>query len=171
MKQKMTARATFGTGMRFEVRAGSGHHVTLDAQITDGGQDAGFRPMEMLLVGLAGCTGMDVISILRKKRMLVTDYEVRVEGIRSKTHPMVFTEITVEHVITGYRLQSEAVARAIELSERRYCGVGAMLGKTARLTHSFRILDAEASKALVPPVNRAITTLDPARPEPPVPQD
>ncbi|MBE3560164.1 MAG: OsmC family protein [Ktedonobacteraceae bacterium] len=141
----MTAQVTLATGMRFEATAGSGHHVTLDAAEHGGGQNAGFRPMEMLLVGLAGCTAMDVISILRKKRQQVTAYEVHVEGIRAEDHPMVFVEITVEHVVTGHHVQPEAVERAIQLSEERYCGAGAMLGKVARLKHTFRILEAAVS--------------------------
>ena len=142
MAEIMTARATLETGMCFDVESGSGHHVTLDAAVHGGGQDAGFRPMELLLVGLAGCTGMDVISILRKKRQDVTGYEVRVRGERAEEHPMVFVEITVEHVVTGHAIHPEAVARAIHLSEERYCGAGAMLGKVARLTHTYRIVEA-----------------------------
>ncbi len=148
MAEKMTARATLTSGMRFEAQAGSGHHITLDAAEQDGGQDSGFRPMEMLLVGLAGCTAMDVISILRKKHQQVTAYEVQVEGIRADPHPMVFTTIRVEHIITGRRIQPEAVARALQLSEERYCGVGAMLGKVAHLTHTFCIIEkADASSS------------------------
>lgn len=171
MTQKMTARAKFETGMRFTTTAGSGHQVILDAAVADGGQDTGFRPIEMLLVGLAGCAGMDVIAILRKKRQLVTDYEVRVEGIRAEDHPMVFLEINVEHIITGYDLQPQAVERAIHLSEERYCGVGAMLGKTAHLTHSFRIIDAEASKSLTQTGTHAITIPTSSFETPVVPQD
>ena len=142
MGQVMTAQATLLDGMRFSAEAGSEHTVTLDASRDDGGQNSGFRPMEMLLVGLAGCTGMDVISILRKKRQQVTNYAVRVRAERAEDHPMVFTTITVEHVVTGHDISEEAVARAIELSETRYCGAGAMLGKTARLTHTHRIVAA-----------------------------
>src|SRR6266581_91008 len=120
MAETMTAQSTLTTGMRFEVEAGSGHRVTLDASEQDGGHDEGFRPMELLLVGLAGCTGMDVISILRKKRQQVTAYEVQVTGVRAEDNPMVFVEITVEHIVTGRHLQPEAVARAIQLSEGRY---------------------------------------------------
>jgi len=98
--------------------------------------------MELLLVGLGGCTGMDVISILRKKRQQVTGYAVHVSGIRAEENPMVFVEITVLHIVTGHHIQPEAVARAIQLSEERYCGAGAMLGKVAHLTHTFRIVEA-----------------------------
>ena len=142
MAEQMTATARLETGMLFDAEAGSGHHVTLDAAAHDGGNNEGFRPMELLLVGLAGCTGMDVISILRKKRLQVTGYAVHVTGIRAEDHPMVFVEITVEHIITGHQIQPEAVARAIQLSEERYCGAGAMLGKVAHLTHTFRIVEA-----------------------------
>ena len=148
MAEVMTAQATLATGMRFEVEGGSGHAVTLDASKRDGGQDAGFRPIEMLLVGLAGCTGMDVISILRKKRQDVTAYQVQVRGVRAETHPMVFVEITVEHIVTGHAVQPEAVARAIQLSEERYCGAGAMLGKVAHLTHTYRIVEAVDAPAV-----------------------
>ncbi|HEY7414903.1 MAG TPA: OsmC family protein [Ktedonobacteraceae bacterium] len=154
MAEKMTARATLADGMRFEAQASSGHYVTLDASEQDGGRDTGFRPMEMLLVGLAGCTGMDVISILRNKRQQITAYEVHVEGIRAEDHPMVFVEITVEHIVTGQHIQPEAVARAIQLSEGRYCGAGAMLGKVAHLKHTFTILETVntsiAAEACVP---------------------
>jgi len=152
MAETMTAQSKLATGMRFEVEAGSGHHITLDAAEHDGGHNEGFRPMELLLVGLAGCTGMDVISILRKKRQEVTGYEVHVTGVRAEEHPMVFVEITVEHIVTGHRIQSEAVARAIELSEERYCGAGAMLGKVAHLTHTYRIVEAAETLAVATPL-------------------
>jgi putative redox protein len=152
MAEIMTARATLETGMRFDAGSGSGHQVTLDAAKHDGGQDTGFRPMELLLVGLAGCTGMDVISILRKKRELVTAYEVQVTGVRAEDAPMVFVEIRVEHVITGHQIRPEAVARAIQLSEGRYCGAGAMLGKVAHLTHTYRLVEASEIPAIAAPL-------------------
>jgi putative redox protein len=152
MAETMTVQSKLATGMRFEVQAGSGHYITLDAAEQGGGHNEGFRPMELLLVGLAGCTGMDVISILRKKRQDVTGYEVHVQGVRAEEHPMVFVEITVEHVVTGHHLQPEAVARAIELSEERYCGAGAMLGKVAHLTHTYRIVEAAETLAVATPL-------------------
>ena len=152
MAETMTVQSKLATGMRFEVEAGSGHHVTLDAAEHGGGNNEGFRPMELLLVGLAGCTGMDVISILRKKRQDVTAYEVYVTGVRAEEHPMVFVEITVEHIVTGHRIQPEAVARAIKLSEERYCGAGAMLGKVAHLTHTSRIVEAAETVAVATPL-------------------
>lgn len=153
MAEIMTAQVTLEKGMRFKAESGSGHHITLDADKHGGGENQGFRPMELLLVGLAGCTGMDVISILRKKRLDVTDYEVQVRGVRAEDHPMVFVEITVEHVITGHSIQPDAVARAIALSEERYCGAGAMLGKVAHLTHTFRIVEAPKLAAFATPLS------------------
>ncbi len=161
MAEQMTARVKLETGMQFDAEAGSGHHITLDAAEHGGGQNAGFRPMDMLLVGLGGCTGMDVISILRKKRQQVTAYEVNVTGIRAEDHPMVFVEISVEHIVTGYQIQPEAVARAIQLSKERYCGAGAMLGKVAYLTHTFHILDAAETQAITSVDTRAMTTAVP----------
>src|SRR5437588_8500993 len=149
MAVQMTALVKLEAGMQFDAEAGSGHHITLDAAEHGGGKNAGFRSMELLLVGLGGCTGMDVISILRKKRQQVTGYEVHVSGIRVEDHPMVFVEITVEHIVTGHHIQPEAIERAIQLSEERYCGAGAMLGKVAHLAHTFRIVEAAEVQTFV----------------------
>ena len=112
MGQIMTACSVLQHGMEFHAESGTGHSVTMDASVAYGGEDAGFRPMELLLVGLAGCTGMDVISILRKMRQEVTGYGVRVQGTRAETHPMVFTDIVVEHRIAGRNIDPAAVARS-----------------------------------------------------------
>ena len=160
MAEKMSARVKLTTGMRFDAEAGSGHHMLLDTSEEHGGQNAGFRPIELLLVGLAGCTGMDVIGILRKKRQQVTGYEVQVQGIRAEEHPMVFVEITVEHIITGHHVQPEAVAHAIKLSEERYCGVGATLSKTARVTHTFRLVEASQAQAVTVASSQAVTQIN-----------
>ena len=95
--------------------------------------------MELLLVGLGGCTGMDVIALLRKMRQDVTDYRVEVEGERREEHPQIYTRIRVVHVVRGRDLDPKAVARAVELSETRYCPASAMLAASARLTHEFRL--------------------------------
>lgn len=143
MGEVMTVRSRLVDRMQFTAEAGSGHVVVMDAAEEHGGQDTGFRPMELLLVGLAGCTGMDVISILRKQRQEVVAYEVSVRGERATDHPKVFTNITVEHVVTGRHIDSAAVARAIELSQTRYCGAGTMLRQLARLTHTFRVRELD----------------------------
>lgn len=149
MGEVMTAKARLVGDMEFDAEGGSGHHITLDAAEHGGGHDRGFRPMEMLLVGLAGCTAMDVISILRKKRQHVTGYDVQVRGERAEDHPMVYKDITVEHIVTGHGVDPSAVARAIELSETKYCGAGATLSKTANLKHTYRIIEAAPEAAEV----------------------
>jgi putative redox protein len=138
MAEIMTAVARLEAGMRFEGEVGSGQRVLPDASVASGGQNASFCPMELLLVGLAGCTGMDVISILRKQRQEVTGYEVRVQGMCAETHPMVFEDITVEHILTGHHLQHEAVSRASPSSRGATVALGlSMLGKVTQLRHMF----------------------------------
>ncbi|MDE3230505.1 MAG: OsmC family protein [Chloroflexota bacterium] len=138
----MTAGAQLLGAMAFAGEAGSGHTLTMDAAEHAGGQNQGFRPMELLIVGLAGCTAMDVIAILRKKRQHVTAYETRVVGERAEEHPQVFVNVTVEHIVTGHGVQPIAVERAIELSETKYCGASATLSKTGKVTHTYRIIEA-----------------------------
>lgn len=141
MANDMTVRATLETGMRFDVETGSGHHIILDAAEHNGGQNSGPQPMEMLLVALAGCSGMDILTILRKKRQDITGYELRIHGTRAGEHPKVYLDITLEHVFSGHNIRPEAVERAIELTEERYCGASAMLGKTATIGHKFSIIE------------------------------
>jgi putative redox protein len=137
-----TVQATLETGMRFNIETGSGHRILLDAAEHNGGQNTGPQPMEILLVGLAGCSGMDIIAILRKKRQDITAYEIRIHGERTEEYPRVFVEITIEHIFTGHAVQPEAVKRAIDLTEERYCGASATLGKTATIKNTFSIIDA-----------------------------
>ncbi len=141
MAYDLTVQATLETGMRFAVETGSGHHILLDATEQNGGLNTGPQPMELLLVGLAGCAGMDIIAILRKKRQDITAYEIHIHGKRTEEYPRVFVEITIEHIFTGHAVQPEAVDRTIQLTEERYCGASAILGKTAKLTHTFHIIE------------------------------
>ena len=141
MAQEANIRATWKTGLEFEVDDDTGHHLTIDVDQQDGGQNVGFRPMTMLLVGLAGCMGVSVLPILLKKRQDVSGYELRIHGVRAPEHPKVFTEITVEHIVTGHGVQNEAVRRSIELAETKYCGASAMLGKTATITNTFQVVE------------------------------
>ena len=128
-------------GMTFRAAAESGHTLVLDAAPEVGGREQGPRPMELLLLGLGGCTGMDVISILRKMRQEVTAYQVRLHADRAQEHPKVFTSIVVEHVVHGRAVDPASVRRAIELSATRYCSASAMLGAVARIEHRYRVLD------------------------------
>lgn len=143
MTKEISIQAKYETGMQFDVTSSSGHHVTLDNVAQPGAEHAGFSPMEMLLVALAGCTGINVITILQKKQQRVTAYEMRVRGMLTEEFPKIFLEIAVEHSLTGHNIKSEAVARAIELSEARYCGVSVMLSKTAKISHTFEIRAGE----------------------------
>ena len=122
----------------FEIATQSGHSITLSS-VTE---DRGARPMEMLLVALAGCAGVGISSILRKMRQDVTTYEIRVHGTRAEKDPKVFTTITVEHIFTGNNLQSESIQRAIDLDTSNYCGVNIMLASSAKIEHSFQIHEA-----------------------------
>jgi len=142
-----SATATLDDGMSFIGRTGSGFSLVLDSTPDAGGQERGPCPMELVLVSLAGCTGMDVIAMLRKMRQDVTGYEVRVRGDeRAPDFPRVYTKITVEHVFRGRELVDATVARAVELSATRYCPVSAMLGESAEVTHTYRIEQPVASE-------------------------
>jgi putative redox protein len=139
----MEAKAIWKGRMSFDGTAGSGFTLPMGTRADSGGDDDGFRPMELLLVGLAGCTAMDVISILEKKRQDVTNFEVNVQAERAETHPRVFTNILLEYVVTGHAVDPVAVERAVELSETKYCSAQAMLGKTALIQHKVTIKEAE----------------------------
>jgi putative redox protein len=138
----MNASAIWQQGLSFTGTAGSGFSVPLGTNIEYGGADDGFRPLELMLVSLAGCTGMDVISILRKKRQEVTAFRVNVQGERASEHPHVFTSITVEYDFYGHQLDPAAVERAVELSETKYCAARAMLSQVVPIQHVIRIKEA-----------------------------
>ena len=127
--------------MQFAGTATSGHSLTLDADQEAGGHNTGFRPMELLLVAFGGCTGMDVISILRKKRQEVAGLEMNVKGEQQDDYPHIYKEVHIEYVVKGKGVQKEAVERAIQLSLEKYCSVGATLAKAGKITHSYRIVE------------------------------
>jgi putative redox protein len=136
------AKVVWKDELAFDGIGGSGFTVSLDTLAEEGG-GSGFSPMELLLVSLAGCTAMDVISILKKKRQNVTGFEVRAHGLRADDHPKVFTDITLEYVVRGHNVDPKAVERAIELSETKYCSVNGMLSKVAKVTTTYRTEEAE----------------------------
>jgi putative redox protein len=137
----LEARVTLIGGMKFQGESASGHSLTMDAAKEFGGESAGIRPMEMLLVALGGCTGMDVISILRKKRQDVTGYDILLRGERAEEHPRVFTSIDIEHVVRGRGIDPVAVERAIELSTDKYCSVIGMLKGVADIRTTHRVIE------------------------------
>lgn len=136
-----TASVTLeGEALRFAGRSGSGHAVAID----DVNGDTGVRPSELVPMALAGCTAMDVVSILRKKRQRVSRYEVLARGIQRDEPPAVFTRIDVTHVVHGFEVDPEAVRRAIELSATRYCAVGATLASgLTEIHHAYVLCDAD----------------------------
>lgn len=122
--------------------SGSGHGVVMDGPPELGGRNLGVRPMEMLLIGMGGCTQLDVLMILRKARQSVTDCFVEVAAERAESDPKVFTRIHAHFVLTGKGLDPRQVERAIKLSAEKYCSASIMLGATATVTHDFEIRDA-----------------------------
>ena len=138
----MDAKVTWKNGLSFTGVANSGFVVPMGTSVEHGGANDGSGPMELVLIALGGCTAFDVISILKKKQQDVTAFEIRVHGDRAAEHPMVFTDITLEYVVTGHNVDPVAVDRAIELSEGKYCSVSAMLGKAANITVKSTVLEA-----------------------------
>jgi len=135
----MKSKVVWKGGLAFTGSAEEGYLIPLDAKKAVGGHDLGFRPLQLFAIGLVGCTGMDVISILQKKRQDVTDFEVTAEIKRADQHPKVFTKILITYTVTGKNLDRDAVERAVELSETKYCGAQAMLKETAEISHEIVI--------------------------------
>jgi len=125
-----------GTNRQFVATSGTGHHFLID----DPAGNTGAKPIELVAIALAGCTAFDVINILRKKRQQVTGYEVKVEADQAPTPPQVFTQVRIHHILTGTDLSAQAVEEAIQLSEEKYCSVGAMVKQSAELHTTFEIV-------------------------------
>ena len=137
----MKARARWVEGMAFMGEAGSGHAVMMDGAPEYGGRNIGIRPMEMLLIGLAGCTGFDVVQILKKGRENVTGCDVEVEAERATEDPKVFTRIHIAYRISGHGLSQAKAERAVTLSKEKYCSASIMLGATAEMTYTLDVID------------------------------
>jgi putative redox protein len=129
------------SGMQFVASADSGHAVVMDADADAGGNNTGSRPMELLLMGIGGCSGMDIISILRKKKQHVSGLEARVSGTMADDYPHKYTEITIEYIVRGKGVAEETVKRAVQLSMDKYCSVKATLEGSARVNFSYRIIE------------------------------
>jgi putative redox protein len=137
----MQAKVVWQENMAFTGTAESGFNIQLDAKKEVGGEGKGFVPMELMAISLAGCTAMDVMSILRKKRQDVTSFEVHVDAPRAGEHPKVFTSATIEYLVTGHNVDEKAVVRAIQLSAENYCPAQAMLGKVMPIDLHYRIFE------------------------------
>ena len=141
----MTVALRLQQDVRWKAEAGSGHSLIIDGPPEAGGEDAGFRPMELMLLGLGACMGLDMLLMLRRMRQGVTSYEPRLTGERAEDPPAVFTAVTLEHVITGRGILEASVKRALGPAETKYYSASAMFSKTARLTNIYRIEEAGAS--------------------------
>ena len=128
-------------GVTFMGKADSNHWVTMDGPEDFGGSNAGTRPKELLLIALGGCTGSDVTVILNKKKIKLDNFEMNISAEVQEKHPQVYTKIHLEYIFYGKDIPKEAVERAIELSQKTYCSVTAMLQKSIEITHSYRIIE------------------------------
>ena len=138
----MKSKVKWLDNMSFVGESASGHSVVMDGPAEFGGQNLGIRPMEMLILGLGGCSSFDVMLILKKSRQKVDRCEVELDYDRADESPKVFTRIHMHFIVTGRGLDSTKVEKAISLSAEKYCSASVMLGKTAKITHDFEILES-----------------------------
>ncbi len=137
-------------GLTLAAKGESNHWITMDGPEKLGGSNAGVRPKELILMGLAGCTASDVISILQKKRVNLTDFEINITAQQVESHPKVFSHIDLEYVFYGKDIKEKDVERAIELSTETYCGVSAMLKKAMTINHTYKIVETEQETIATP---------------------
>ncbi len=137
----MDARVTLMQNMTFRGIADSGHEIRMDTGLEGGGEDSAVRPMELVALAMGGCSGMDVISILRKKRQEITHFDVRLHLERAGEYPKIFTSAWIEYEVGGQAVDETAVIRAIQLSTDKYCPVYAMLSEVFPIELRYRILD------------------------------
>lgn len=135
-------------GLTFTAKGDTNHWITMDGPEKLGGSDAGSRPKELVLMALAGCTGSDVVSILQKKRVNLSDFEINITAQQTESHPKVFSHVDLEYVFYGKDIKEKDVERAIELSTQTYCGVSAMLQKAMTINHTYRIEETEEAKII-----------------------
>jgi putative redox protein len=126
-------------GMQFVGKTASGHALLMDTSSKIGGENTAPTPMELLLVALGGCTGMDVVSILQKMRVKFEDLEIEVSGERRADHPRVYKKIALRYKVKGRNLTKEKVKRAVELSQKKYCSISEMLKSTAKISYTIEI--------------------------------
>ncbi|MFT5304110.1 MAG: putative redox protein [Mariniblastus sp.] len=138
----MKARVKWLDHMSFVGESGSGHSVVMDGSPEHGGRNLGVRPMEMVLLGLGGCSAFDVVKILKKARQPVVDCEVQLEAERSSEVPSVFTRIKLIYVVSGTDLSPQQVARAVDLSMEKYCSVTKMLEGSVEISHEFKLVSS-----------------------------
>jgi putative redox protein len=136
-----SVKISYVQGLQFVGSSSSGHALVMDGGPEVGGNNTAPRPMELLLLGIGGCSGMDIVSILKKKRQDITGLEITVNGKRADTHPKRLTDIVLEFIIKGRNISEEAVKRSVDLSMNKYCSVKASLEGSAKVRFSYRILN------------------------------
>ncbi len=136
----METKVVWNGKMKFTGNTPSNFSIVMDASLDHGGEDQGPRPMELVLVALGGCTGMDVISILQKMKEKVENFEIKISAERAEEHPKVYKKVHLEYIFKGENLKEENIKKAIELSQTKYCSVSAILKGTAEVTYSWKIL-------------------------------
>ena len=128
-------------GLLMVGKSDSGHTITMDGPPESGGENLGVRPMEMLLLGVAGCTMIDIVTTLKKMRQDLSHLETKINAERATDHPKVFTDIHIQFIVKGKDLDSKKVDKAITLSAEKYCSASIMLGETATITHDFEVIE------------------------------
>ena len=136
-----TAKISWVDGALLVAEAGSGHSFTMDGSAEVGGRNLGARPMEVMLIGMGGCTAIDVVSMLRKQRQDIEGVEVSLTGERAADHPMVYTEVKLTYTVRGRKLNKALVERAVALSDEKYCSATAMFKKSAKVTHEIVLVE------------------------------
>jgi len=139
----MKARVKWVEDLMFLGESGTGHSIVMDGPEELGGHGTGMRPMELLLLGMGGCTSFDMIQILKKARQDIRDCVVEIDSERSETVPKVFTKIHVHYKVSGKNLKESQVKRAVELSTEKYCSASIMLGQSAEITHDYEVIDVD----------------------------
>jgi putative redox protein len=142
----MNAKVIWQEGLHFTGTSDSGFEIPLGAGRDEGGTEDGFHPLELMAISLAGCTAMDVVSILKKKQQVVNAFEVEVHSDRAPEHPKVFTHTVVTYQVTGHGLDEQALRRSIELSATKYCPAQAMLGKVVPMELCYEIYEGESAR-------------------------
>ncbi|BCB96369.1 peroxiredoxin [Dissulfurispira thermophila] len=137
----LQAKVKWIEGLQFVGESGTGHAIVIDSDTDVGGKNTGMRPMELLLIGLGGCSGMDVASVLQKKKQQITGIDINVKGEKADTYPKKFTNIDIEFIISGKDISEDAVKKAIELSMEKYCSVKATLEGVAKINFSYKIVN------------------------------
>ena len=128
-------------GLLMVGKSDSGHTITMDGPPESGGENLGVRPMEMLLLGVAGCTMIDIVTTLKKMRQDLSHLETKINAERATDHPKVFTNIHIQFILKGQNLDEKKVDKAITLSAEKYCSASIMLGETATITHDFEVVE------------------------------